>query len=438
MIAGLLVTCAVLALRAPAATHAATSVPPPCRMVPPSPYRPKEMTMLWHQGSYHLFYMRLNVILPFDSTTRDLGHTTSGDLIAWEEQPVVLDRRPTQWDNMHIWAPSLLVTDSLFYLFYTGVTYQPPAYNQTQRIGIATSKDLYNWTRYPQPIFDCSDAPWTFCNPHTPWGGNFRDPIVIPHPSTTGHWLMYYGAMVDSTTGQMMIGVAESDGDLFEWEDRGPLLNTGEAYTYGRTIESPAFAFVDGTTYLFYTTESGLPINYQTTTNLLGPPSQWTSQRRLEWEVPNTSRLFGCEFYVHDGETLFMAANDFHRSIDLYWVEWGTAPHFAFETPMVTAVKDASEIAGGPRVRVLDGAFGSGRVEFQVEVSHTMTCKLDLFDVSGRHVKRLLDRALPPGSSRVSWNGELDGGAAAAGLYLARLSTPVGSSSARALWTPGR
>ena len=151
---------------------------------------------------------------PWRSTEKDLGHATSYDLYNWTQQPPVLPARDGEWDNQHVWAPSIVLRDGLYTLFYSGVTNVPGVYDNYQRIGIATSTDLFNWTPSAQPVFSCEQVPWSFCDPLQPDLTGFRDPFVMPDPSQSGGWLMYYTAndLIDS--GTMVVGVARSSGDL--------------------------------------------------------------------------------------------------------------------------------------------------------------------------------------------------------------------------------
>jgi glucose/arabinose dehydrogenase len=58
--------------------------------------------------------------------------------------------------------------------------------------------------------------------------------------------------------------------------------------------------------------------------------------------------------------------------------------------------------------------------------------RLDVFDVSGRRVARILDQTLPAGSHVTQWDGRDEAGEPApAGVYLARLVTPLSTTSAR-------
>jgi hypothetical protein len=58
--------------------------------------------------------------------------------------------------------------------------------------------------------------------------------------------------------------------------------------------------------------------------------------------------------------------------------------------------------------------------------------RLDVFDLSGRRVTSLADRAFAPGRFRIDWNGRDGGGAAVGpGLYFVRMTTSAGTQGAR-------
>ena len=109
-------------------------------MIPAQPWRPKEAALLKHRDTFHLFYTRGLRDVPFAETWNDLGHATSLDLVNWTELDGVVPHRPGNWDNLQIWSPCIVPvvtgTDTLFYMFYTGITHLPPDTVSHQRIGL--------------------------------------------------------------------------------------------------------------------------------------------------------------------------------------------------------------------------------------------------------------------------------------------------------------
>ncbi len=89
---------------------------------------------------YHLFHIRgERWTWPVGYREIDLGHATSPDLRTWTPQPPVLPvGKAGAWDERG---------NGVYYLYYTGSDR-----NNNQQIGLATSTDLYNWIKYPQPV----------------------------------------------------------------------------------------------------------------------------------------------------------------------------------------------------------------------------------------------------------------------------------------------
>jgi flagellar hook assembly protein FlgD len=61
---------------------------------------------------------------------------------------------------------------------------------------------------------------------------------------------------------------------------------------------------------------------------------------------------------------------------------------------------------------------------------------LELFDASGRMVRRLHDGELPAGATALSWDGRDDAEREVpAGVYLVKVTTPTGETSGRVVLT---
>ena len=75
--------------------------------------------------------------LPIADTEKDFGHAISTDLYHWQQLPPVMAVDPQGWDNRHVWAPHIVYSLGLYWMYYTGVTHRPPQYMETQRMGLA-------------------------------------------------------------------------------------------------------------------------------------------------------------------------------------------------------------------------------------------------------------------------------------------------------------
>ena len=268
-------------------------------MVPPAPDRPKDFAFIKRDGLYHLFYIRNNPNVDPESTQVDFGHATSPDLYFWDFHPNILHVRAGHFDRSHVWAPTIVERDSVYYLFYAGVSDSAGYEQGAQRIGIATSTDLETWNPAELPVFTADQVPWAWAD--SLQSAPFRDPFVMPNPDQAGQWLMYYSTARADDPSYMIAGIAVSDGDFSQWRDLGPLWITDHTWSYNAVVESPHLFVHDGLWWLFFTTNSGQPISYATSSDPLAPPEQWVYRGRLANLLNlDTTGWFASE-YLKDG-----------------------------------------------------------------------------------------------------------------------------------------
>ena len=100
-----------------------------------------------------------------------------------------------------------------------------------------------------------------------------------------------------------------------------------------------------------------------------------------------------------------------------------------------------SDVDGGPsspkklQLQVVPNP-GSGEVAIRCMVPTRTPAALELFDASGRMVRRLYDGDLPAGEIPVSWDGRDDAGRGLpAGLYFARIRIPGEVVTTKIIWT---
>jgi hypothetical protein len=339
----------------------------------------------------------------------------------------VLRIRKDKWDNSHVWAPSIVKRNGLWYMFYTGVTSIPNQFNYHQRTGVAVSADLWNWQRFDAPVWACSNVPWVYCNPLTIDGGDFRDPCVIPEPGQPGSWLMYYACRPAVAQDQMMISVARST-DLMNWANVKPLWNTTQYRTFSPLIESPELLERNGLWYLFYTTNSGHALSYQMSSDPLADSTGWSAQFRLSQEIPevSTDPWFGIEFFRDAGHDYLLAANGGLRCIEIHEVVWDDPPHFHLIEPTaygMTAGAPLPPVGGALALeRIASGGVSAAR--FRITLPAASDARLDVIDLQGRPVHTLIAAPLLSGSTEVAWDGAgRDGRTAPTGIYFARLSS---------------
>lgn len=178
----------------------------------------KDFFFLKDGETWHLFY---NVgAAGYEQNWQDpgnedaFGHATSTDLNDWTIHERVIQKIPGSWEGATVSAPSILRTTDTWSMIYTGFD---DFY--AERVGLATSPDLFDWTRHPgNPLYEGPD--WT--NWQAGQWADCRDAHII---RVDDHYLMY--TMVYHQNGQGAIAIARSD-DLVNWIDLGPaVLVTG-------------------------------------------------------------------------------------------------------------------------------------------------------------------------------------------------------------------
>jgi hypothetical protein len=337
-------------------------------MLPGSPIRPKDFTVVKSKGVFHCFYI-LNSASAFpDQTEKSFGHAISSDLYHWTQLPPVLTGETATWDSAHVWAPHIVQKDGAWWMFYTGVT-QDANYNGTQRTGVAVSTDLVNWVRGPAPVFDASQTSWAWSKPRSSQPA-FRDPFVMPDPDHPGSWLMAYTASYAPDTDATVIGLARSDGDFQHWTDVGPILDTWRAYTFNQVLESPHFLEHGGLWYLFVTTGSTQPISIYTAPSPTAPLAQWTYRGRLRSMLGyDTSSWYASETFMDGDHIMYSFVNG--DRIEFREMVFGSSSIFSLMQPLYFHVAEldwpVSEIQRGDTtsltIRLANPLSGSATIE---------------------------------------------------------------------------
>jgi glycosyl hydrolase family 43/flagellar hook capping protein FlgD len=399
------------------------------RMVPPEPYVAKEFAVIKHLGLFHVFYMRRDPSTPFSTWFTDLGHTVSPDLEHWFEQDPVLPARPLHWDNAAIWAPHVIQRGAMFYMFYTAMTFEPGSFEYTQRIGVATSLDLFHWERLDAPVYECADAAWTFCDPGQRAGGDFRDPFVMPDPAAPGQYLLYHVARENGDHDQFLAGVARSTGDLTQWTPIAPLRSTHRRRTGSSVIESPHLLLHNGTWFLFYTTWNYSSICFETSSSPLADSASWGPSTALDSEVPgaNTNWWFGSESFSADGKDYLVAVDSDGYGIEFRELVWSNDNHFTF-----AGLVGVEQPGSGWLLRCSPSRPGWDRLPIRIEAPRAAEVRLEVLDAAGRVRRTLLAGSVPAGATTLTWDGtDEHGRAAASGMYFVALRTPEGRLSRR-------
>lgn len=116
-----------------------------------------------------------------------IGLAWSDDLLHWElTDPILFPQDGAPWEHGGLYRPDLIEEDGVFYLYYNAKTDpQPKAQGGGwhEQTGIATSRDLKHWVRYPGNPVLANGGP-------DAWDSRFAsNPFVVRH---AGKWGMYY------------------------------------------------------------------------------------------------------------------------------------------------------------------------------------------------------------------------------------------------------
>ncbi len=185
------------------------------------------------------------------------GLATSADGINWvrsDTQPVLVPGNPGEWDGLYIESPSVLYDGVSYFMWYSGIdtTYKV-------RIGVATSADGINWTKYAEnPVIDGGSV--------YSWEGlSVATPTVIKRNAQFEMWYcgVSYFDIADNNIDTIKIGYATST-DGLQWTKHAanPVMSTyGNPYntneSRGPWTPDVVFRPLENKYYMWYETAYG-------------------------------------------------------------------------------------------------------------------------------------------------------------------------------------
>jgi len=207
-------------------------------------------------GVWHLFGItQQNPFKPFEETF--LTHVTAPSLHGpWTKQADVMHADASCGETV-IWAPHVIRHDGRHWMFYCGGDTDHTRY----RIHLATSDDLFAWTRAPE-------------NPLLQDGYEARDPMVL---RIGDEWVMYYTA-TNAPEGGAHVVAAVTSRDLRRWSGRRVVFRSSRSGTGGGPTESP-FVVARGGRYLLFVCTNRRYI--ETAVYESDDPFSWSEAQRI-------------------------------------------------------------------------------------------------------------------------------------------------------------
>lgn len=247
-------------------------------------------------GLYHLYFQ-------WNGPDTDIAHFTSTDLKSISYVGTALTHDVTKYYG-RIWSPHIIKNGDTYYMYFTGVEKYVSTSYYRQRIGLATSTNLNDWTLYPGNncagtsgngcVYECDNS-WTTWGDGTAFDEQCRDPMVV-RDDDNDRWVMFSVIKRNDGGGSEAMDVAYST-DLVNWTGAGYIKATQRVsggaggvggQTTGGTSENPFVFEHDGTYYLLFTdwsdAEPPAMVQYATSTTLTADGSgstNWTYEGNI-------------------------------------------------------------------------------------------------------------------------------------------------------------
>lgn len=204
-------------------------------------------------GLIHAFYIQMRRPDGERSQTEadSIGHATSANLLDWKECPVILPpEQPGHMGDLQSWTGSVICDGNRYCMAYTIRTSQEDGTARIQAIGMAESRDLYQWQKCKENPVITPDPRWynTAENPAAHGIVDCRDLMMVKHPTKKG-WFGVFATRIHTPEfqeGTVFAGAYTED--FVHWEQTPPLYQS-EKNAYS-VVEMPDLFYYEGKWYL--------------------------------------------------------------------------------------------------------------------------------------------------------------------------------------------
>jgi len=187
---------------------------------------------------YHMFYLHASKSLgnpDLRHRNARIGHATSTDLRNWTNHGQAFDAgAPGSFDGSATWTGSVVRgPDGLWRMFYTGSRFlSPDSFANIESIGLATSPDLFAWTKRPGAICIADERYYetlgTSSWPEEAW----RDPWVFWCQSDQRWHMLITARGKDGLEPDRGVMAHATSTDLVHWAVEPPLSASGSGFAH--------------------------------------------------------------------------------------------------------------------------------------------------------------------------------------------------------------
>lgn len=188
-------------------------------------------SVLWSDGTYRMWYAGSNATF-----TSAIGYATSTNGTAWTKEitnPVLENGDTGAWDDYSVSFPAVIQDGGGYKMWYTGTGPGPGGIGSIRKIGMATSTDGIEWTKFASnPVLDVG-----------PTGAWDAGQVSVPTVARVGGgYHMWYSVGISGASG---IGHATSpDGTTWTKDPANPVLPGGSG-AWDDIVYAP-FVLYDG------------------------------------------------------------------------------------------------------------------------------------------------------------------------------------------------
>lgn len=224
-----------------------------------------DVSPFFHDGTFHLFYLKELRDEPYDSSAElahapdsrlEFHHLTTEDFLAIVDHGVAVPVGSGAAPDRSLGTGSIVRAGGRFHFFFSGMN---PTSATPQVQLVATSEDLFTWHK---------EEGFTLGPPDDLEHADFRDPFVLPSPEGQGYWMLLAGRAPEGPWHRRGLTQLFSSDDLRDWRSEGALYAPETYFTH----ECPDLFRIGDWWYLVFSEFSrGMQTRYRKARHPRGP-----------------------------------------------------------------------------------------------------------------------------------------------------------------------